>query len=79
MYTKEPNYEAYQEIVNQVNVKERHCRIGKVRQKTGVPWFDKPSVLRDIMKRQSVIPSPFMNSQQPKWMQGKSASLALIN
>lgn len=40
-YIIEPNYEAGRALTNRINEKTRHCRIGKVAFKTGVPWVDK--------------------------------------
>lgn len=70
MYINVPNYEAEQAITNRVNAKTRHCRIGKVRLKTGVPWVDKPwDSLRQPV--QPVIPGPLWNEgSQPWWMRG---------
>jgi len=69
MYINVPNYEAEQEIINRINAKTRHCRIGKVRHKTGVAWVDKRwNPLRQPI--QPVIPGPFVNHPQPWWMQG---------
>jgi hypothetical protein len=68
MYIIQPDYEAEQAITNRINANTRHCRIGKVRHKTGIRWADSP--LRDIMKPQPVIPGPFINIHQPWWMQG---------
>ena len=62
-YIIEPNYEAGRAITNRINEKTRHCRIGKVRMKAGVPWVDKP----EIMKPQPIMPD---YGFQPWWMRG---------
>lgn len=69
-YIIEPNYEAGRAITNRINEKTRHCRIGKVAFKTGVPWVDKGIVPFDRMKPQPVIPGDIHNGFIPWWQRG---------
>lgn len=68
MYYREPNYEAEQAITNRVNAKTRHCRIGKVRMKAGVPWADKP--LATPTPAQPVVPWIGSEGFTPWWQRG---------
>lgn len=68
MYIIQRDYQAEQAITNRINAKTRHCRIGNVRHKTGVPWADRPS--KFILQPQPSIPGPLNNHPQPWWMQG---------
>ena len=40
MFIIQPDRKAEQDRTNVTNIKLRHCRIGKVREKTGIPWMD---------------------------------------
>jgi hypothetical protein len=68
MYIIQPDHSLDQWVANRINAEERHCRIGKVRHKTGVPWADRPS--KFILPAQPVIPGSINNHPQPWWMQG---------
>lgn len=63
-----PNYEGDQAVANYINAATRHCRIGKVRLKAGVPWADEGVPPFKYDKPQGwVFKSP---SPTPWWMQG---------
>ena len=65
MYINYPDHEAELEVMNFLNERTRHCRIGKVTRKCRtIPLLD------DIMRQQPVIPGPLYNHPQPWWMQG---------
>lgn len=59
MFIIQRDRKAEQERVNITNVRYRHCRIGKVRERTGVRWLDYP-----------VQREPRTYEQVPWWMQG---------
>lgn len=69
MYIIQPDHNLDQWVSNRVNAEKRHCRIGKVRHKTGVPWVDRPNKLI-IQQPQPRIFGPFINHPEPWWMQG---------
>ena len=41
MFIIQLDRKAEQERTNVTNITKRHCRIGKVREKTGIPWMDR--------------------------------------
>lgn len=68
MIYREPNYEAEQAITNRINAKTRHCRIGKVRIKTGIDWADRgiPPFKYQLPYKWEPVAPPLT----PWWMQG---------
>lgn len=69
MYIIEPNREADKALANVTNRIERHCRIGKVRIKTGVKWMDSPFPYVPPRKAEPVIWRGDQNAI-PWWMHG---------
>lgn len=55
MYINYPDHEAELEVMNFLNERTRHCRIGKVRLKTGVKWADQG--IPDMIRRRLNAPS----------------------